>query len=183
MLVIIQIIYNISHRILVTYASRTATTAGVAEAIGRKLSDNGALVEVLPMEEVTDLAPYSTVVAGSAIRTGQWLPEAMAFVHAHQDILKTKTFAIFTVCMTLAMTRAKQYKAGVEEWVLPVRMLVKPVSEGYFAGRLDISQIRSLADRVKFRLSVWTGVWKEGDHRDWKSIEAWAGELMTLLKL
>jgi menaquinone-dependent protoporphyrinogen oxidase len=171
-----------SHRILVTYASRTGTTAGIAEAIGKKLSDKGALVEVMPMEDVSDLDPYSTVVAGSAIRSGQWLPEAMAFVHAHQDVLKTKTFAIFTVCMTLAMTRAHQYKAGVEEWVLPVRMLVKPVSEGYFAGRLDISQIRSLADRVKFRLSVWAGAWKEGDHRDWELIDAWAVEVMTLLK-
>jgi menaquinone-dependent protoporphyrinogen oxidase len=171
-----------SDTILVTYASRTGSTAGVAEAIGKTLSGKGARVEVLPMEEVADLNPYSTVVAGSAIRSGQWLPEAMAFVHAHQDVLKNKKFAIFTVCMTLAMPGAQQYKSGVEEWVLPVRMLVKPVSEGYFAGRLDISRIRSFTDRAKFRLSVWTGVWKEGDHRDWELIDTWAGEVMALLK-
>ena len=169
-------------KILVTYTSRTGTTTGVAEAIGNTLTENGARVDVIPMEEVRDLTPYKAVIAGSAINAGQWLPEAMAFVHAHQGELKTKPFAIFTVCMTMAMSHPERYRKGVEEWVLPVRALVKPVSEGYFAGRLDISQIRSFSDRLKFRLSVWTGFWKEGDHRDWKAIKTWAGEVGSLLR-
>ena len=36
-------------KILVTYASRHASTAGVAEAIGKTLSEKGANVDVLPM--------------------------------------------------------------------------------------------------------------------------------------
>jgi menaquinone-dependent protoporphyrinogen oxidase len=56
---------------LVTYATRIGSTAGVAEAIGRELTARGALVDVLPMEAVEEIAPYQAVVAGSAIRDRQ----------------------------------------------------------------------------------------------------------------
>ena len=52
-------------KILVTYASRCGTTAGVDEAIGKTLAEGGAQVDVLPMKEVSDLSTYHSVVAGS----------------------------------------------------------------------------------------------------------------------
>lgn len=67
------------------------------------------------------------------------------------------------------------------EWLGPVRALVRPVSEGLSAGALDLSKVPSLADRLKFRLSIAFGVWKEGDHRDWDVVRAWAGDLKPLL--
>ena len=67
------------------------------------------------------------------------------------------------------------------EWLRPVRALVRPVTEGLFAGALDISQISSFGDRLKFRLSVALGVWSEGDHRDWNAIRAWGESLGPLL--
>jgi menaquinone-dependent protoporphyrinogen oxidase len=169
-----------SDKILVTYASRTGSTAGVAEAIGKTLSENGVQVEVRPMEDVKDLAPYRAVVAGSAIQGRQWLPEAMQFVQAHQASLAQKPFAAFLVCMTLTISNGK-YRAQVADWLQPVRALVKPVSEGLFAGVLDISKVPSFSDRLKFRLSVVFGVWAEGDHRDWNAIRAWAESIRPLL--
>ncbi|MEJ2554909.1 MAG: flavodoxin domain-containing protein [Anaerolineae bacterium] len=169
-----------SDKILVTYASRTGSTAGVAEAIGKTLSESGAQVEVRPMEDVKDLAPYRAVVAGSAIQGRQWLPEAMQFVQAHQVSLAQKPFAAFLVCMTLTISNGK-YRAQVADWLQPVRALVKPVSEGFFAGVLDISKVPSFSDRLKFRLSVVFGVWSEGDHRDWNAIRAWAESTRPLL--
>ena len=170
-----------SNTILVTYASRLGATAGVAEAIGKTLAENGAQVEVRRMEEVTDLTPYSAVVAGSAIRNKQWLPEAMQFMKTHQAALRQKPFAAFLVCMTLAMKNGEQYRPAVATWLDPVRALVKPVSTGLFAGVLDIGQISSASDRLKFRISVLFGVWKEGDHRDWNAIRDWAAGLRPLL--
>jgi len=58
-------------------------------------------VDVRRMEEVTDLSAYDAVVAGSAIRGKQWLPEATQFVQQHQAALRQKPFAAFLVCMTL----------------------------------------------------------------------------------
>ena len=74
-------------KILVTYASRAGSTAGVAEAIGKILAENGVQVEVSPMNEVYDLSPYRAVVAGSAIQGGKWLPEAMQFMQKNRAVL------------------------------------------------------------------------------------------------
>lgn len=168
-------------KILVTYASRTGWTVGVAEAIGKTLAENGMEVDVLPMHDVKDLSAYHAVVAGSGVNDRQWLPEAMQFMRAHQAELKSKPFAVFLVCMTLAMRNGEQYRGNISEWLNPVRALVHPVSEGLFAGGLDISRIPSFSDRLKFRVSVLFGIWKEGDHRDWNAIRVWAESLRPLL--
>lgn len=164
-------------KILVTYASRAGSTAGVAEAIGKTLAEGGAQVEVLPMQEVKDPAPYRAVVAGSAIRGGKWLPEAMQFMKTHQAALAGKPFAAFMVCITLAMPGAEKFREGVADWMQPVRALVKPMSEGLFAGMLDFSNLPMNFDTLKLRATVAAGVFPQGDHRDWNAIHAWAREL------
>jgi menaquinone-dependent protoporphyrinogen oxidase len=110
-----------SNKILVCYASRTGSTGGVAEAIGKTLAESGAQVEVRSMKDVQDLTPYRAVVAGSAIRGGKWLPEeAMQFMRTHQATLARKPFAAFLVCITLAMPNADKYREGVATWLEPV---------------------------------------------------------------
>ena len=169
------------NKILVTYATCTGSTAGVAEVIGETLSEGGALVDVLPMQEVTDLSSYQAVVAGSAIQDKRWLPEAVQFIKTHQVELSRKPFAAFLVCMTLVMRNGENYRPFVAEFLAPVRTLVKPVSEGLFAGTLEISKVPTLRDRLMFRSSVLFGVWKECDHRDWKAIHAWADSIRPKL--
>ncbi|MGD0750935.1 MAG: flavodoxin domain-containing protein [Anaerolineales bacterium] len=170
-----------TNKILITYATCTGSTVGVAEAIGKSLSEGGALVEVLPMQAVKELASYQAVVAGSAIQNQRWLPEAIQFIQMHQSELSSKPFAAFLVCMTLAMRNGEKYRPFVAEFMAPVRALVQPVSQGLFAGALDIRKVPSASERFKFRLSVFFGVWKEGDHRDWEAIRAWAESLRPQL--
>jgi len=169
------------NKILVTYASRTGSTVGVAEAIGKALTEKGAQVEVRPMSDVKDLAPYDAVVVGSAIQNRAILPEALQFIQAHHTELAQKPFADFVVCITLGMKNG-DYRNFVAEWLRPIHALVKPVSEGLFAGVLDISKLPSLSDRIKFRMSVLLGIWEEGDHRDWAAIHDWAAKLAPMLQ-
>ncbi len=123
------------NKILVTYASRFGSTAGVAEAIGKTLAESGVQVDIFPMREVKDLSPYQAVVAGSAINAGAWLPEAMQFMQIHRAELNQKPFAAFLVCMTLTMRNADQYRGHVANWLAPVRSLVTTCERRSLCGR------------------------------------------------
>lgn len=169
-------------RILVTFASQTGFTQGVAELIAETIADETIKVDVLPMKDVKDLSVYQAVVAGSGIQAGEWLPEAMNFIRQNRAELVQKPFAAFLVCMTLTMKDGEKYRSHVQEWMKPVKALVPTISENMFAGGLDIKKIPSFSDRMKFRFSTLIGVWKEGDHRDWEAIKEWAKELKDLFE-
>lgn len=166
-------------RLLVAYASRAGSTAGVADAIGRVLAESGARVDVRPMQEIHDVTPYTAVVAGSAVQ-GEWLPEALAFVRAHQAELARKPFAAFMVCITLAMRGGENYRAVLGKKLAPVRALVPTVREGLFAGWLDLDKLPP-GDRAKMSIPVILGIFPQGDQRDWEKIQTWAKELRPLL--
>jgi menaquinone-dependent protoporphyrinogen oxidase len=171
----------INNKILITYASRSGVTAEIATVIGKSFSQNGIEVDILPMQEVNDLSQYQAVVAGSAIRDRAWLPEALEFMKTHRSILLRKSFATFTVCITLAMSNSEQYRKAVLDWIQPVRAQVKPVSEGLFAGRLDFSKLPFNWDTLKLRAVAGLGIFPKGDRRDWNAIQAWAESLPPLL--
>ncbi|MGB7536933.1 MAG: flavodoxin domain-containing protein [Anaerolineales bacterium] len=166
-------------RILVAYASRAGSTAGVADAIGHALAEKGVRVDVRPMREITDVKPYAAVIAGSAIQGG-WLPEAIEFVRVHREDLASKPFAAFLVCITLAMRGGESYRGGLGKHMEPVRALVQPVGEGFFAGRLDLGRLPA-PDRLKMSIPVALGIFPQGDHRDWQKIQTWAEEMRPQL--
>jgi len=172
-----------SNKILIAYASRAGSTAEIAEAIGKTLSEIGAQVDVMPMNAVKDLSGYRVVVAGSAIRGSKWLPEATQFIRTHQSTLNHKPIAMFTVCITLAMKNAERYRSGVEGWVAPVRAMVKPLDQGFFAGLLDFKKLPVNWDTLMLRLTVALGIFPRGDHRDWNAIHNWAKGLSSTLKV
>src|SRR5678816_1278336 len=96
----------VNNKILVTYGSRAGSTMEVAQAIAKTLGEAGAQVDVISMQEVRDLSPYQAVIVGSAIRKAKWLPEAIQFIRTHQETLMHKPLAMFTVCITLAMSNS-----------------------------------------------------------------------------
>lgn len=165
-----------TNKILVAYASKAGSTGGVAEAIGQTLADSNTEVEVRLMKDVTALTSYRAVVAGSAIRGGEWLEEAMQFVQTHQSTLAQKPFAAFLVCTTLAYSATKASRQKVAAYLEPVRALVKPASEGLFAGVLDYSKLPLIDGLILRAMGD-----RPGDYRDWNAIRAWAESLKPIL--
>jgi menaquinone-dependent protoporphyrinogen oxidase len=170
-----------NNKILVTYASRSGSTAGIAETIAKSLSKSGTTVDLLPMREVETLDDYSAIVAGSAINGGKWLPEGLKFLQTHQAALSGKRIATFMVCITLGMKGAEKYREGLKEWMAPVRALVHPLSEGYFAGALDFKKLPFSISTLGMRLAVLFGVFPKGDQRDWQAVQVWADSLPLII--
>lgn len=164
--------------ILVTYATRTGSTAGVAQRIADALRRQGESVSLRPFDDVDGLEGYKAVVLGSAIRGGKWLPEATKFVEDYRYSLSKRPTAYFEVCMTLR-DDTPQNRAVVRDYfeaVLNKFPEIKPVSFGMFAGRLNLAKL-SFFRRAMFQVFRSP----QGDWRDWKAIDEWAGDLPPLL--
>jgi menaquinone-dependent protoporphyrinogen oxidase len=162
-------------KILVAYASKCGSTAEIAQVVGQALCDAGAAVDVRPIKEVAGLQPYRAAVVGSAIRVGQWLPEAKQFVETHQEELHGMPAGYFFSCMTL-YEDTEENRQTVAAYLEPIRAMVEPVAEGRFAGAMDYSKLSMVTRLMMKAMSV-----PEGDYRDWDAIRAWGTELYTSL--
>ena len=154
-------------RTLVTYATRCGSTREVAQAIAAELEQRGGSVDLLPLQQAARLAEYDAVVLGSAVRFGRWLPEALKFVEQNRAALNQKQTAVFTVhLMNLGDDEAS--RTARQAYLDPVRALVTPAAEAFFAGVGDSSKVsfleRIIAKMVKS---------PEGDFRNWDAIRSW----------
>ena len=154
-------------RILIAYATRAGSTAETAVRMGELLAKRGLQVDVRPVASVTGLGPYSAVVAGSAIRTGAVLPEMLTFLQNNQAAFQQKPLSLFILCMTLAAD-TESNRETVGAYLAPVRAVVKPASEGLFAGVMDMNKLKLLE-----RLAIMAMDAPSGDFRRWDQINAW----------
>jgi menaquinone-dependent protoporphyrinogen oxidase len=161
-----------SHRILVTYAGRTGSTAEVAKIISEVLTSRGFTAYLKPVKEKPSVESYRAVIMGSAIRMGRWLPEMLEFIKANQEALQRIPTAIFTVHMFNTGTDQSS-RAARRAYTLPVWEMLTPVDEAFFAGKMDPAKL-SLADRVLNRIVAGDSGQKVGDFRDWDQIRNWA---------
>ncbi len=160
-------------RILLAYASRCGSTREVAQAIAGDLERRGFPVDVRDAKTAATLAGYGAVVVGSAVRFGKWLPEASGFVERQRAGLNRLPVAFFSVHMMNTGTDEASRKAR-EAYTAPVRALVRPAAETFFAGRMDLARL-SFGDRLIAKLKKA----RNEDRRDWPAIHAWASGLFA----
>jgi menaquinone-dependent protoporphyrinogen IX oxidase len=63
-----------------------------------------------------------------------------------------------------------------------VRIQIRPVTEGSFAGALWPDQYSKLTERLGLRIFLATFKLKAGDYRDWNEIRKWSEEVSALLQ-
>jgi len=139
-----------TRKVLVAYATRAGSTAGIAERVAEVLNRNGFAAQAIEAKKIGDTAPYDAVVLGSSVRAGKLKPEALKFLDENKADLNSKPFAAFVVCLTMKETDEKS-RATARAYLDPVRLRVKPASEGLFAGALDLGKL-GFVERTIMRL-------------------------------
>lgn len=166
-----------TQKILITYASRTRVTSGVAHIIGEELAKREAKIDMHFILDVNDISAYDIVVIGSSVRYGHWLPEAVQFVKIHQRNLQQKKVVYFVVGMTLR-ENTPENRAAILTALTQVRQWVEPMDIGLFAGALKPRKLGFIARIVAKLIKI-----PEGDFRDIPAIRAWAEQLAEKLAL
>jgi menaquinone-dependent protoporphyrinogen oxidase len=82
-------------RVLVAFASRTGSTAGIAEVIARGLRNAGLEVDCRPAGDVADVTPYDAVVLGSGVFLPHRGSDGGGFLVRHGAVLKSRALWLF----------------------------------------------------------------------------------------
>ena len=152
-------------RVLVTYATKNGSTAGIAEAIGDELRGMALDVDVRPVAEVRDVTPYRAVVLGSAIYIFRWRREALRFGKRHATELRTRPDWLFG--------SGPVDRSAEERKITPVKgaaeLMARIQARGHatFGGRLPEDAPGFVARKM-----VQGGM--HGDFRNFEQIRAWA---------
>ncbi len=162
--------------ILVTFATKTGCTRGVADKIGEVLRDAGADVRVVSAAEAPDPGGYDAVVVGSGVRAGHWHRQATRLVEAHAETLAGRPLALFTVCLTMAGGPDKADEVRAYTAPMLEKTGLTPVSHGLFAGWFEPDRFGLVGRTILKKMKA-----PEGDHRDWEAIAAWARDTAPAL--
>ena len=157
--------------ILVAYASRKGSTAGIAQAIGRELQSAGHSVDVIEMKTVSTLAGYDAVVTGAPVYMGKVDKDISKFVAKNRARLASIPVAAFAVGIAPVAPQIEPV-GKVQEDLAKALSPIKPVALTVFAGKLDPDKMSFIERNMISLMKVPTG-----DFRDWDAIAAWAREL------
>jgi len=157
-------------RILVAYATRNGSTAGIADAIGKELERAGHTTVVKEMKAITTVEGYDAIVIGAPVYMGKVI-EIARFVGRNKEKLTSRPVAVFAVGLAPVSQDPGQLEEGMK--ALTTSMVpLQPVAATLFAGNLDPGKLsflqRKMTEMVKAPM---------GDFRDWDAIAAWAREL------
>ncbi len=160
-------------KLLITYASKYGSTAGIAEVIGKELRKRNYEVEVRPVDQVGSLEGYDGFVIGSAVYAGSWMKPAAKFLRANQELLAGRPVWLFSS----GPTGPGDPNELLDGWSFPenlakVREKIQPKDVILFHGQLDLDKLnfaeKMIVKSIKATL---------GDYRDWLVIRGWARKI------
>jgi menaquinone-dependent protoporphyrinogen oxidase len=168
----------VNGRILVTYASKYGATREIAEKIGQGLRQAGLAADVLPVDGVRDLTPYSAVVLGSAVYVGKWQKAAEEFLQANEKALAGRPVWLFSS----GPTGEGDPVTLLEGWRLPsalqpVADRIRPRDVAVFHGYINPGKVNFIE-----RTAVKAMKKDFGDFRDWGTIAAWTSAIVRALQ-
>jgi menaquinone-dependent protoporphyrinogen IX oxidase len=189
------------NKFLVAYTTNSGSTEDVARLIAEELGKEGAAVDMLRLEDVSSLEPYSAAVIGAPMIMG-WHKAALKFIRQHASTLSRVPVAYFIMAMSLTQTDDKKIdgvplfidpslpvapkRAGHlsfrENYATPVKYVhpilkaapqVRPLSVAIFGGSLALYRLKLL--QMLFVMLVIRA--QAGEKRNYPVIREWAAEL------
>jgi len=163
------------NKILVAYASKYGSTAGVAEAVAKSLREAGAAVDVANVQDVKSVKEYTAVVVGSGVYMGKWKSDAIKFLKKNKADLNTKPVAFFQVCLQVKENTPENHQKA-EKFFKKAKETITPIDTISFAGALTYSKLGFF-----MRTMLKMAKTPEADSRDWPAIAAWSKKVYPLL--
>jgi len=173
---------------LIVYGTRWGGTEKVAQTIGKALTEEGFLVDVVDAKKApTNLDNYNFVLVGSGMRADKWTKESIEFIEKNATALKTKKTALFVSCSMADRKDALREKAKTDYLDKTAEQYgLKPLAYGYFGGLMDFSYSHGLF--VDFLVRFNRRKLRKGgldtasvyDTRDWAAITTWGHEVAKL---
>ncbi len=169
---------NMANNILVAYETKYGSTEEIAKKIGEVLVEAGMSTDILPIDRISDLAPYKVIVLGSAVFTGDWCKVAANFLEANEKALAEKTVWLFS--------SGPLGEGSVEEdsqgWQFPKKLQpiadrIAPRDIVVFHGKVDVDKLSLLHKFMSKVAKV-----PVGDFRKWDAITSWAKDIAEALK-
>jgi menaquinone-dependent protoporphyrinogen oxidase len=162
-------------KILVTYASKHGSTAEIAQAIGKSLSERGHAVDIYSVDVVQSTQAYEAIVLGSAVYSGRWMKDAITFLQIHH--FGNLPFFIFSsgpIGDDNPETLRERFP--LPEIVQRLSQSLNVKDAQVFHGKIDIRKL-SLAELMLFK-SIGA---QTGDFRRWDRIKFWAQHISDIL--
>jgi menaquinone-dependent protoporphyrinogen oxidase len=172
--------------VLVAYASRHGSTAGIAERIAAGLRASGLSVDVRSVDEVRDPGHYDAFVIGAAAYMFHWMKPATRFVERHRDVLAERPVWLFS-SGPLGTDLVDEDGQDIVEATRPrefdgLQALVRPRGERVFFGAWDPDAPPvGLGERFLRLMPAAKEATPAGDFRDWPTIDAWTAEIARAL--
>lgn len=167
------------NKILVAYASKYGSTREIAKKIGEDLRDTGLDVDIRPVETVTSIDLYQTIIFGSAVYIGKWLKEAEVFLKANVKPLSERSVWLFSS----GPSGDGDPKTLVDGALVPTNLKpvidqIHPRQVTLFHGNIDPNKVNPVE-----KWAVKSVVKKPfGDYRDWQMIRSWTDGIASTLR-
>jgi menaquinone-dependent protoporphyrinogen oxidase len=167
--------------VLVAFASRHGSTAGIAERIAAGLQAAGLSAEAVEVTQVGDVERYDAFVIGSAAYLFHWLKDATRFVKRHAVLFGARPVWLFS-SGPLGIDRIDEQGDDVLEVTRPkefdeLAASVHPRGTQVFFGAWDPEAPRvGLTEQLVRRLPAAEAT-PAGDFRDWPAIDAWSAQI------
>jgi menaquinone-dependent protoporphyrinogen oxidase len=151
--------------VLMAYATRNGSTRQVAEAIAVALREAGVQVTALPARTIRESAAgYDLIVVGAPLYSGRWHRDAHRFLKRHRRELAAVPVAVFGMGPRNDAEDAWRRSHAQLDQALARHEWLAPAAVTVFGG----------VDPPR------RGKRPRRDLRDWRAIDAWATEVLTM---